>query len=139
MNIESRFGANKGGRQPSQMLYLANQENVLLAHTLDCQILEEIAHKTSENFDISTRFWPKSRSYSKQGTKPFLPGATTTSVDAEAHTRGAGFFCELWIRRNAAISARGSLAKCPPKSSLPRAAAKSMCGTLGIWGNSEVA
>jgi len=27
--------------------------------------------------NISTRFWPKGRSYSKQTTKPFLPGATT--------------------------------------------------------------
>jgi tetratricopeptide (TPR) repeat protein len=27
--------------------------------------------------DISTRFWPKSRSYRKQKIKPFLPGATT--------------------------------------------------------------
>jgi tetratricopeptide (TPR) repeat protein len=30
---------------------------------------------------ISTRFWPKSRSYRKQNTKPFLPGATTSYRD----------------------------------------------------------
>jgi|ERR1700683_1217612 hypothetical protein len=92
MNIESRFGANKGGPQPSEMLYLANEENTLLAHTLDFQILEEIAYKTSENFDISTRFWSKSRSHRKQMTKPFLPGATTTSLDTEADTSGQAFF-----------------------------------------------
>jgi hypothetical protein len=115
------------------MLYLANEENTLLAHTLDFQILEEIAYKTSENFDISTRFWSKSRSHRKQMTKPFLPGATTTSLDTEADMSGQAFFYDLWIRRSAAISGRGSLANCPPKSSPPRAAAKSMCGTLGIW------
>jgi hypothetical protein len=82
MNIESRFGANKRGQQPSEMSYLVNRENALLAHTLDRQILEEIAHKTSENFDISTRFWSKSRSHRKQMTKPFLPGATTTTRQA---------------------------------------------------------
>jgi hypothetical protein len=30
---------------------------------------------------ISTRFWSKSRSYRKQTTKPFLPGATTACSD----------------------------------------------------------
>ena len=30
---------------------------------------------------ISTRFWSKSRSYGKQRTKPFLPGATTACSD----------------------------------------------------------
>jgi hypothetical protein len=75
MSIESRFGANEGGQQPSEMLYLANRENALLAHTLDRQILEEIEHKTSENFDISNRFWSKNRSYRKQMTKPCLTGA----------------------------------------------------------------
>ena len=82
MNIELRFGANKGVQQPSEMLYLANQENALLAHTLNRQILEETAHKTSEDFEISTRFWSKSRSYRKQSTKPFLPEATTTPKQA---------------------------------------------------------
>jgi hypothetical protein len=30
---------------------------------------------------ISTRFWSKSRSYRKQTTKPFLPGATTACTE----------------------------------------------------------
>jgi hypothetical protein len=32
-------------------------------------------------FHISTRFWPKSRSYRKQTIKPCLPGARTTFSD----------------------------------------------------------
>jgi hypothetical protein len=32
-------------------------------------------------FYISTRFWPKSRSYRKQTIKPCLPGARTTFSD----------------------------------------------------------
>jgi len=70
MNIELRFGANKGGQQPSEMSYLENRKNALLAHTLDRQIFEEIAHKTSENFAISNPKWSKNRSYRKQMTNP---------------------------------------------------------------------
>jgi hypothetical protein len=85
MNIEFKFGANKGSQQPSQLSYLDYRKNALLAHTVNRQIFEEIARKTSENFDISTRFWSKSRSYRKQTTKPFLPGATTTTRQAPPH------------------------------------------------------
>jgi hypothetical protein len=34
--------------------------------------------RDGQHFEISTRFWPKSRRYRKQTIKPFLPGATTT-------------------------------------------------------------
>src|ERR1700722_3396764 len=88
MNIEFRFGANKGGQQPSEISHLANQENALLAHTLERQILEEIAHKTSGNFGNFNRFWLKNRSYRKQMTKPPLTGTRIALRESQLSSLG---------------------------------------------------
>jgi hypothetical protein len=54
------------------------------ARDRDASATRKMARPPSENEEflqsartISTRFWPKNRSYRKQTTKPFLPGATT--------------------------------------------------------------
>jgi len=147
MNIELRFGANEGGQQPSEMSYLADRENALLAHTLDRQISVEIAKKMSEIYRISNRNWSKNRSYRKQMTKPCLTGART-AIRASAICEPAQAYFLLFeslrtlqvqreivphVRRAAPASNHDKI------SPLARATAKNLCGTLGIWGNSEVA
>jgi hypothetical protein len=42
----------------------------------------EKTRETSQYPDISTRFWPKSRSYRKHTTKPCLPGSRIAQCDA---------------------------------------------------------
>ena len=83
MNIESRFGANKGGQQPSEMLYLAKRENALLGYTLDRQIFEEIPYEMTGNYAVSNRFWSKNRSYRKQTTKPCLTGTRIAQMESQ--------------------------------------------------------
>jgi len=139
MNIEFRFGANKGGQQPSEMSYLADRENALLAHTLDRQIIEEIPLETSENFGISNRFWSKNRSYRKQTSKPSLTGTRIAYIESKLSSLGQP---NLGLSRalGAPQIRPAAPATDPDKiSALPRATAKNLCGTLGIWGNSEVA
>jgi hypothetical protein len=42
----------------------------------------EKTRESSQHSDISTRFWPKSRSYRKHTTKPCLPGSRIAQCDA---------------------------------------------------------
>jgi hypothetical protein len=56
----------------------------------------------------STRFWSKSRSYRKQATKPFLPGATTAPRDfslfAKMNPNFALFFASIPAAKSEGIS-----------------------------------
>src|SRR5579862_5760509 len=88
MNIESRFGANKGGWQPSQLSYLASRKNALRAHTLTGQVFEKTPRKTSVNSRISNRFWSKNRSYRKQMTKPCLTGTRIARRELQLSSLG---------------------------------------------------
>jgi hypothetical protein len=147
MNIGLRFGANKGGQQPSEISHLANRENALLAHTLGGQIFKEIPRETSANFDISNRFWPKNRSYRKQTGKPSLTGARTavrawaTCPAAQAYFVLLESFGLHQIQAEEAQQIQPAVPVTDPdkRSVLPRATAKNLCGTLEVWGNSEVA
>jgi hypothetical protein len=131
MNIELRFGANKGGQQPSEMSYLANRENTLLGQTLGRQIFEEIAHETSENYAESTRFWPKGRSHRKQMIKPRLPGARTAISASSICSSAQPYFVLLESLGTQQI--RGEITpQDVTKYPLRRATAKNLCGTLGI-------
>ena len=139
MNIEFRSGANKGGQQPSQLLYLANRENALLAHTATGQVFEKTPHETSLNYDKPNRFWPKNRSYREQMTKPCLTGTRIACLELQLSSLGEP---DLGPSRSLGTSQIRPAAPTtnPDQISVPpRAAAKSMCGTLGIWDNSEVA
>ena len=96
---------------------------------------------------ISNRNWPKNRKYRKQATKPCLTG-TRIAIRALAICRPAQAYLALFaslvkpqihgdktpqIRRAVPVTDRGKI------SPLPRATAKNLCGTLEVWGNSEVA
>jgi hypothetical protein len=138
MNIDLRFGANKGGQQPSEMSYLANRGNALLPHTFDRQIFDEMTHETSENCAKSTRFWSKSRSYRKQMIKPRLPGAGTAIRASDICGSAPLYFVLFESLKTQQI--RGQVAaQNVTKYQLRRANSKNLCGTLGICGNSEVA
>jgi hypothetical protein len=147
MNIELRFGANKGGQQPSEISHLANRENALLVHTLDPQIFEEPPHEMGGNSANSNRFWPKNRSCRKQTSKPCLTGAriavraSATCNSAQAYLVLSDSFSthQIQAEEAAQIQPVEPVTNRDKISALPRTAAKNLCGTLEVWGNSEVA